>query len=314
MRTRGRRSETRQLDQVEENLIWIATSPRSGSTWLLNLIGMQPRVVMIDEPLIGVHLGAWSADMLSSPLGPDAPTDRQLWHRLRGPKDTYFFAESFRDAWGPHLRAMLLARFGAHVERFGGGVPKGETPVVCIKEPVGSQASDMIMDVLPRARFLLLLRDPRDVVSSLLDAYRQGTWHSKGFPDAQYERRSRADRVEEFAIQWRGRTEISLEAYEKHDPDRRLMIRYEDLRVDAESWLTRACEWAGLPTDRNPEFVQRLAFERAPEAQRGEGEFRRKAKPGGWREDLAPHEVAVIETICAEPMRRLGYERSLVTA
>src|SRR2546423_820618 len=139
----------RRLDAIEENLLWIACSPRSGSTWLLNLIGLQPRVVMVDEPHIGLHLGMWTEDLVTSPIG-SVPTERQLWHKLRADRGTYFFAEAFRDAWAPHLRTLMLARFAAHAERYGKSVPPGEAPIVCIKEPVGGQAADLILGVLPR--------------------------------------------------------------------------------------------------------------------------------------------------------------------
>jgi hypothetical protein len=32
-----------------------------------------------------------------------------------------------------------------------------------------------------------------------------------------------------------------------------------------------------------------------PEANKGPGKFYRKAKPGGWREDLTPDQVAIVE-------------------
>ena len=44
-------------------MIWVACSPRSGSTWLLNLLGLHPNVVMMNEPLIGRYLGPFMGDV-----------------------------------------------------------------------------------------------------------------------------------------------------------------------------------------------------------------------------------------------------------
>ena len=37
------------------------------------------------------------------------------------------------------------------------------------------------------------------------------------------------------------------------------------------------------------------AWEQVPEGNKGPGKFYRKAKPGGWEEDLSPEQVRIIE-------------------
>ena len=304
----GRRRRARLHDELEERLVWISCSPRSGSTWLLNLIGLEPEVVMMNEPLIGLHLGLFTTDMVETPARDSIPTDRQVFHRIRAGSDEYFFAESFRPAWSPHLRALLLERAAAHVERYGQSVPDGTTPVVCVKEPMGAQASDLILSVLPKSRILHLVRDPRDVVSSLVDAYRDGTWFGDMYPEWDFAGVPREQRVREFATRWRVRTEVAADAYERHDPDRRLLVRYEDLRADSETYLGRIFEWMGLPVAHADEYVERMRFEKVSREKTGSGQFHRKAKPGGWREELSETELRMIEDECGDAMRALGYE------
>ena len=298
------RRNARRLDAIEERLVWMTCSPRSGSTWLLNMLGLAPEVVMFNEPLIGMHLGLFTTDLLETP-SESVPTERALFHRLRAGHEEYFFAESFRDAWGPHLRSLLLARAAAHVDRYGKSVPKGATPVVCVKEPMGGQAADFVMGVLPRARMLHLVRDPRDVVASLLDAYREGTWFAKMYPEWDLDSVDRETRLRNFATQWRVRTEIGSKAYDAHAADRRLIVRYEDLRAEPVEGLTKIFDWAGLPSGDVAGIVERMAFERTKKV--GEGEFHRKAKPGSWDESLSTEEARLIEEECAEPMLRYGY-------
>ena len=271
------------------------------------MLRMHPRVAMVNEPLIGLHLGLWTADVLETPLQEHLPTEKHVWHSYRGGHEEYFFAPSFRSAWAPPLREMMLARFGAHVDRYGKPAAKAGDPVVCIKEPMGAQATGFVLDVLPRARLLNLVRDPRDVVASLLDAYRSGTWYDKGFPGCNFAEVSRERRVRDFATRWRVRSEIAIEAFDSHDADRRLLVRYEDLRAEPAKWLSTIFSWVGVDEADVDEYVRRTAFERGSSEDRGEGQFRRKAAPGSWSETLTAGEVRIVDEECARPMARLGY-------
>jgi hypothetical protein len=41
--------------------------------------------------------------------------------------------------------------------------------------------------------------------------------------------------------------------------------------------------------------VSKHSWENVPETEKGEGKFYRKAKPGGWREDLTPEQARTVE-------------------
>ena len=58
-----------------------------------------------------------------------------------------------------------------------------------MKEPNGSIGAPLLMDALPESRMIFLVRDPRDVVASSMDAHRKGSWH--------YERRNRQESLAE---------------------------------------------------------------------------------------------------------------------
>jgi Sulfotransferase family len=296
----------RKLDALEERLMWITCSPRSGSTWLLNLFSLHPEVTMINEPLIGSHLGLWTEDILAAPLG-ESDWEKHVWHRYRADHQEYFFATSFRDSWAPPLRTLLLARFAAHIERFGRPPPGGQAPFGCVKEPLGGQSADFVAGVLPRARMLHLVRDPRDVLASILDAYSDESWFDKGFPGLNFSAVGRNERVRTQALRWRVRAEAANAALAAHDPARAMRLRYEDLRAEPVHWLETIFKWAGLPEVDAEEFVARMEFGRDP-AGTGEGRFQRKGKPGSWDESLTPDEVGVIEGECGKLMAEFGYQ------
>jgi hypothetical protein len=45
--------------------------------------------------------------------------------------------------------------------------------------------------------------------------------------------------------------------------------------------------------------VEKHSWEMIPEEEKGEGKFYRKATPEGWREDLTPEQVEIVEQITA---------------
>jgi hypothetical protein len=52
--------------------------------------------------------------------------------------------------------------------------------------------------------------------------------------------------------------------------------------------------------------VDKHAWENIPEEEKGQGKFYRKATPGGWREDLTPGQVEIVEQVSA-PLLKAFY-------
>jgi hypothetical protein len=292
----------------ESHLVWLFGSPRSGSTWLLRLLGEHDAVLPYNEPLIGWYLSPFTCDlpgMRACDLEPATFTMRRAQHDAR----FQFFNEEFAHVWRPDLARLMRDRFLAHAARHPADVPLSRT-LVLIKEPNGSQSADVIMRTLPRSRLLFLLRDGRDVVDSELASNRKGSWVSRMFAGstgvADDERRTF---VEQSAFKWLWRTEVVQEAYARH-PGPKHLVRYEDLRRDPLPHLQQIYDWLGLEIDPATlaDTVRRHAFEEMPEEQRGEGQFSRAAKPGYWRESLTPEEQSIVARVMGPKLRELGYE------
>ena len=145
-------------------LAWIFGSSRSGSTWLLRMLAELDRVIPIDDPHIGHHLGVWRPIPLAWATAKDPPKLGTLADFKRKKRD-YLFSDRFRDTWMPQLRDLISARFAAQAAQdiaAAGGIDR---PIVVVKEP-GSHAADTIMDLFPHSSLIFLLRDGRDVVDS----------------------------------------------------------------------------------------------------------------------------------------------------
>ena len=214
----------------ESRLLWIFGSPRSGSTWLLNLLAEHDAVTPINEPLIGLYLGPFLCDL----PGGDASRLDDLTFTLRRVQRDHapaFFAEEFSYVWMPGLARLMLERFYEHGLR-DPVAARSPQRLIAIKEPNGSQSADVLMRATPRAKLLFLLRDGRDVVDSELAANLEGSWVTREFPGlrgvTEFER---LPFVVQSAYKWLWRTEVVQEAF-RHHSGPKYLLRYEDLVVN----------------------------------------------------------------------------------
>ena len=318
-------------EALEANLVWIFGSPRTGSTWLLEMlchplkvdpnsdVGFKWRegwlgeapALPVNEFLISSHIvpGNGVAQMENGVVLP------KTLNRFSGAFASYAFSAAYEDVWRPEVRRLTLIRLYAVVERAreAGLKLAGDPPLMVIKEVNGSHGADVVMSLFPRSRMIFLVRDGRDVLDSLLDANKAGSWLTKrgGGKGAYETQEERREFVRENCLNWAGRMTICTRAYEDHDPALRRRIRYEDLLADTDGALADLAGWLDLPG--GPKRIQNIAkthsFEAVPEKRKGPGKVRRRATPGGWREGLTHEEQEMALKIMGSRLTELGYEQ-----
>jgi hypothetical protein len=289
-------------------LAWIFGSSRSGSTWLLRMLSELERVIPVDDPHIGHHLGVWRPIPLAWATAKDPPKLGTLADFKRKKRD-YLFSDRYRDTWVPQLRDLISARFEAQAAQdiaAAGGI---DQPIVVVKEP-GSHAADTIMDVFPRSSLIFLLRDGRDVVDSWLDAYRDGSWATDegAYP---LDDTGRPALIRWQSSVWLHRTEVVQETYARIDPKRRVLIRYEEMRADPIAALERICSMLGIEASREQldEIAGTHSFSSVPKTDKGAGREIRRAEPGGWTDHMTRQEIIEMHDILADKLDELGYLR-----
>jgi hypothetical protein len=277
------------------------------------------RSLPVNEFLISAHLAApFYADSAGSEGVVEDERGALLPRTINRITDffsSYAFSAAYADAWRPEVRRMTLVRLYAVIERArtsGLDVP-ADLPLLVIKEVGGSHGADLVMSLFPRSRMIFLVRDGRDVLDSLVEANSPGSWLATSeFGGAGLQGPGdRLEFVRENARKWTARMNACRLAYDEHDPELRVMVRYEDLLADTATSLGDLERWFGLspPPKRIESVVAKHAFEKTPESTRGPRKFRRAARPGGWREGLTPEEQEVAHEIMGAELRALGYER-----
>jgi hypothetical protein len=220
----------------------------------------------------------------------------------------YILGEPYKETWLGPMRDLVLGGAAARFpELMEGGY-------LIIKEPNGSIGAPLLMEALPESRMIFLIRDPRDVVASSMDARSEGSWLSER-REAQ-RRTSKPDRNPNVYVRMRANSYVQQiektgQAYSAHG-GRKVMVRYEDLRADTLKTMKRIYSALEIPVEEAElaRAVERNSWEKIPAEQKGEGKFHRKAKPGGWREDLTPEQAEIVEGVAGSLLRELYPVRS----
>lgn len=277
-------------NRLESNLIWIFGTYRSGTTWLAKEL-LSYKTSVWDEPGIGWHLG-----MFSKTPGLRSIDKNQA-------RKNYFFNHSYKSSWLFYLRKLILLRIYSEFLETG--------KKIIIKEPNGSLAADILSESLSKSKFILVVRDCRDVIASLADGMREGGWlaQSNGYHITDEQRPSF---IEEEAITIQKTWEVLLNAYRKHDDDLKYCIRYEDLRINTLQELKKLYEFLEIKIELETlkKIVQKYDFKNIPDNQKGQGQSKRSATPALWKKNLTPQEITIIHKILGPTLKSLGYSEN----
>jgi hypothetical protein len=261
-----------------ENMIWIFGTGRTGSTWLAAMMEEPEGHDVWFEPRVGTIF------------------DPQRFQRHGGKH--FILASQYKDVWLRSIRNFILDGANARFPELAGGY-------LAVKEPGGSVGAGLIMEALPESRMVLLIRDPRDVVASWLDATRKGGWQTRRRGEGGRRVESLADTkpnafVRRHADAYLKHVGSARRAYEAHE-GRKVVVRYEDLRTDTLGTMKRMYGELDVPIEeaRLAEAVEKHSWENIPEEEKGQGMFYRKATPEAWREDLTRRQVKTVERITA---------------
>jgi hypothetical protein len=267
-----------------KDFLFIIGSPRSGTTMLQILIANHPQVASTVEQTLFTHyvpqwLETWASEV--------ANIDERGW-KLGLPilwkeeELTDFLREFLRRAY-----EKILAL-------------KPDATHVLDKHPGYSQHVRTIKRFLPRARFIHMIRDGRDVACSMMAVHKK-----MGFAPA--ELASAAAKWRKFVRAARTASEFGADYLE---------VRYEDFLAQREAAYARVLEFCGLEAKREwiTEVMAANTFEKmrdsgaSPDSRTKLSEKRyHRGTAGGWRGDFSAWDRYEFDRLAGDLLRELGY-------
>ena len=258
---------------AERQLFFIGGAPRSGTTWLQQIFDSHPDACCKGEGLFAKDLyPPLEAAMVARRRALETKNQGLFRHTggypLPTPEDTEFLAGT----------AMLLAfsqQAGAKNCR-----AYGE------KTPENVFFFGRFRALFPRARFIAIARDPRDVLTS--------AWYFFRKPPAGADDRAGKMDFIRSALPSLAEGARAMLAFGERHPDAYRMVTYENLRRDPEPAVGALFRFLGLSDSAETvrvclaetSFAQATGGREAGVAQNGA--FLRKGVVGDWRNTLTP--------------------------
>jgi hypothetical protein len=237
--------------------------PRSGTTWLGEIVNSSPQVVFKYQPLFSYALKGF--------LGPEADRARvdEFFALLERTTDDFLDRR-------PERERGVLPRF-----------EKAAPTHVVYKEVRYHHVLENLMAVHPDVLLVACVRNPLSVISSWLRAPREFRADLGWNAHEEWRRapKKNAGRPEEFHgyERWKEAMRLFLRLEERH-PARTHLVEYRRLLADAEREVDALFRFLGLPvTEQTRVFLRRSASESHPDAY---SVFRRDQSDEGWRTQL----------------------------
>jgi hypothetical protein len=262
---------------LDRKLAWIIGCGRSGSTWLCEMLNDIPGAIGWHEPYFGRFFKHAFDD----------PREKQ--------RSSSFFADAERGVLYSGLRRMFLEMAQRRYPSWG-------NHSLFVKEVNTPEFFESIQDCFPGSSLVLLYRDPFDVLDSYLAMTLPGSWNRRASRDGTFGPVQAARHIAKSF-------QTAINAFESSPPDRRLLLRYEELLADTEHALAACCTLMDCPATEHEliEIVERHRFDK--HAVKGPQSFRRFGKAGVWKDSvLFTAEVAdIANRELAELRHAMGY-------
>lgn len=267
--------------------LFLIGPPRSGTTLVSKILDAHPRLLTTNETAVFLQVA-------------------QQVRRSRGgaPKHGLVYGKQYHRKWADYLDEQAPELIEGFFARLAEEKGKADLLYWGEKHPHFSDCLDFLERHWPTARYVWIVRDPRDSACSIADM------RDKPFREALELWKRFVDTYEEFMAGL--------------PPERLTSIRYEDLVADYEGETRRLLEELGVPwDDAVGDHIARFrdvdAHHLAPGVVQG---LRRKVQRRDFAEtavarhlrDCSPEDLAFADDVVGAQLDRWGYPRHAVAS
>jgi Sulfotransferase family len=281
--------------EIVNPYVFVVGAARSGTTLLQRMLDAHPQLAVVNETYWVARKfrerdGLTREGIVTPALLPKLVASPKFSRMGVSEEDLLGLLSEFESV---HYDRFVARIFDLYAARRGKQFAGDKTPgyVRSIRRVHG---------VWPRARFVHIVRDPRDVCLSMLE------WHS-GERTAGQDGTWDMDPVTSIALYWRHSVAVGREAAESLGPGLYQEVRYEDLVSSPERELKRICKFLCLPYAE--EMTRFYEGKSRPKPGRSTKAQWLPPTPGlrDWRTQLPTGDVERVEVAVGHLLHSLGY-------
>jgi Sulfotransferase family len=298
--------------------LMVNTIGRSGSTWLVWLLSCLPEAVAFSPWARDARVGTYWTSVLQGLSRPQSylaqlvpgPLEQRNWWFDRPDLRSGVGGDQELEAWLGGEGVESLAQFcRSRIEAFYARLAEeSPAPRFFVEKYLPYQLTpDLLSELYPSAREVILVRDFRDMLCSVIAFNRKRGWEGFGRADAkddvEYVQTTVANSAKRLLRRLRERGEGAH------------LVRYEDLILEPAETLGSTLRFLGLDAS---EAAVAATLERAeadsPELEEHRTTDKASASIDRWKRDLSPELAQVCAEVLDPVLVEFGYEPTLAAA
>ncbi|HVD41643.1 MAG TPA: sulfotransferase [Solirubrobacterales bacterium] len=298
--------------------LMVNTIGRSGSTWLVWLLSCLPEAVAFSPWARDARAGTYWTSVLQTLARPQSylaqilpgPLEERTWWFDRPDLRFGVGGDPALEAWlgseaVESLAQVCQARIDAFYRQVAG---PGDNPRYFVEKYLPYQLTpDLLTEMYPGAREVILVRDFRDMLCSIIAFNRKRGWEAFGraaaADDAEYVQTTVANSAKRLLRRLRERGEGAH------------LVRYEDLIEEPALTLAAIRGFLGLEaSDEAVAATLARAEEDSPKVDDHRTTDKVSASIGRWKNDLSPELIEVCAEVLDPVLTEFGYEPTLALA
>ncbi|HEX5593777.1 MAG TPA: sulfotransferase [Solirubrobacterales bacterium] len=301
-----------------ENLIqplMVNTIGRSGSTWLVWLLSCLPEAVAFSPWARDARVGTYWTSVLQALSRPQSylaqlvpgPLEQRNWWFDRPDLRSGVGGDRELEAWLGGEGVESLARFcQSRIDAFYARLGEdGQRPRYFVEKFLPYQLTpDLLAELYPGAREMILVRDFRDMLCSIIAFNRKRGWEAFGRADA-------ADDAEYVQTTVANSARRLLRRLRERGDDAHL-VRYEDLIREPAETLGGMMGFLGLDAGED-QVASVLAAAESQSLEEHRTTSKVSESIGRWRRDLSPELAQVCAEVLDPVLTEFGYEPTLAS-
>jgi len=278
------------MQKSGENILFIVGSPRSGTTWVQKILGSHPSIVTTQE-----------SEIFTTFVN---PVMRRYRTQLKNPSGRggtglpcYWTELEFRNLMRNIFYSMIK-----QVPEYNG------RKLFVEKTPSHALVIDIIHEILPKAKYIHIIRDPRNVASSMIAASK--SWGKNWAPN----------NIIQAGIMWRKHTRSAVRSLRKVPKNCQISIKYETLCKDVLSTANQLFSFCEVEIAEKElgiiiKNANSFSIKKFGEFGKAHGcnvddpkDFIRFPKKGEWRDDIGILRGFLLSLLLRKEMNEFGYK------